>query len=84
MQLGATCSAVISAACHSYRPIDRFDGKYKQLKWGEAEEVGKMSATGAGHLTFSSGEVKEPTSEGFYGVQMEVAMSAMMRELRGL
>jgi hypothetical protein len=57
MPLAGSCSAAISAACHS--PPSDADASFLPLKWGVIE-VG--DASGVGHCSFSSRDVSEPVT----------------------
>ncbi|KIK53457.1 hypothetical protein GYMLUDRAFT_134315, partial [Collybiopsis luxurians FD-317 M1] len=62
MPLVGSCSAAIAAACHP--PEDGKDSS-TPVKWGAMLDATHDEAQGAGHISFSSGDVGQPIP-GFY------------------
>ncbi|KIK53473.1 hypothetical protein GYMLUDRAFT_178943 [Collybiopsis luxurians FD-317 M1] len=63
MPLVGSCSFAISAACHP--PVDGADS-LKPMKWGVVSDTEDDRKQGAGHISFSSGEVLPPIPGYYY------------------
>ncbi|KIK55868.1 hypothetical protein GYMLUDRAFT_248278 [Collybiopsis luxurians FD-317 M1] len=63
MPIVYSCSIAISAACHP--PVDGAD-PLKPMKWGVVLDMDSDGKQGAGHITFSSGEVLPPIPGCYY------------------
>lgn len=61
MPLAASCSLVISAACHS--PTDDQDAHLKKVKWGVVE---KSLGSGHTHYSITAKEVRKPITGQIY------------------
>jgi hypothetical protein len=61
MPLAASCSLVISAACHPAK--DEVDIHLRRIRWGVTQQPG---SEGVGHCSFSAGPVKKPEAERVY------------------
>jgi hypothetical protein len=59
--LAASCSLVISAACHPAK--DEVDIHLKKIRWGVTQQPVSGSI---GHCSFSAGPVKKPEAERMY------------------